>query len=412
MANSTISWLDFSEAERRKMIEVVSLFKEQDTRDELGVASIRDNFADLFFPGTSTLQTRARYFLFVPWLYRNYEKKHIPTSRISGQLRSEEISLINTLIRCGETDGVIGQRSRSNLHRFPSNIYWIGMQTWGICHFRGTQDQYHRSLDRWYEKQKNYSDSPDHSPEERPPFNWDLELPTKPDEFPTSANFKLTEEEAEFLRERILISCPESMLAHILHLGQPIDDIVQYPWFHPQVMEFPNQLKNWLAHAQNFSEALHGAALLYNLMLAEKAINDERLETYKEDLKKWTSEIASRKGVFVHWDRLEFWSIATRAAHVYLGTHRFVDSWLQLLLDRGRISNPVTDKQMRSLVESRELQLKGGRARLGNQRHLELWSGASSVGQIGYRWSIARRISNDILTSLKGNKRGKNARSR
>lgn len=54
MPTSSVSWLDFSEAERRKMVEIVSLYKERDTRDELGIATIRDSFADLFFPGTST----------------------------------------------------------------------------------------------------------------------------------------------------------------------------------------------------------------------------------------------------------------------------------------------------------------------------------------------------------------------
>jgi hypothetical protein len=113
-------------------------------------------------------------------------------------------------------------------------------------------------------------------------------------------------------------------------------------------------------------------------MLAEKVNNDELVDSYKEDLKKWTSEITARKKILVHWDRAEFWSIAASAAHIYAGTRWFVDAWLHLLLDRGNISNPGTDKQTRSLIESREQQLKGGRARLGNQRYLELWSGASS----------------------------------
>jgi hypothetical protein len=29
----------------------------------LGIASIRDRFSDILFPGTSTIQTRAKYFL-------------------------------------------------------------------------------------------------------------------------------------------------------------------------------------------------------------------------------------------------------------------------------------------------------------------------------------------------------------
>jgi hypothetical protein len=46
------------------MVDVISAFREQDTRDELGLGTIRDGFANILFPGTSTIQTRARYFLF------------------------------------------------------------------------------------------------------------------------------------------------------------------------------------------------------------------------------------------------------------------------------------------------------------------------------------------------------------
>ena len=56
---SSFTWLDYSEQERRKMLDVVDLFKEQNTRDELGIGAIRDALADQFFPGTGTVQTRA-----------------------------------------------------------------------------------------------------------------------------------------------------------------------------------------------------------------------------------------------------------------------------------------------------------------------------------------------------------------
>ena len=42
-------------------LEIVDLFREKGTLDELGIGAIRDAFADRFFPGTSTLHTRARY---------------------------------------------------------------------------------------------------------------------------------------------------------------------------------------------------------------------------------------------------------------------------------------------------------------------------------------------------------------
>jgi hypothetical protein len=41
---STFVWLDYSERERRKMLDVVDLFREHDTRDELGIGSVRDGF--------------------------------------------------------------------------------------------------------------------------------------------------------------------------------------------------------------------------------------------------------------------------------------------------------------------------------------------------------------------------------
>jgi Family of unknown function (DUF6361) len=40
----TSVWLDYSERERRKMLDVVDLFREHDTRDELGIGSVRDGF--------------------------------------------------------------------------------------------------------------------------------------------------------------------------------------------------------------------------------------------------------------------------------------------------------------------------------------------------------------------------------
>ena len=77
---SAFVWLDYSERERRKMLDVVDLFREHDTRDELGIGSVRDAFADLLFPGTSTIMTRARYFLLVPWMYQRLEKSRITFS--------------------------------------------------------------------------------------------------------------------------------------------------------------------------------------------------------------------------------------------------------------------------------------------------------------------------------------------
>src|SRR6266540_2281351 len=130
---STFTWLDYSEAERRKMNEIIGMFREKETRDELGIGSIRDAFADTFFPGTSTIQTRARYFLFIPWMYRQLEERRLSPVAIAREARKFEIDLINGLIAGGEAgQGVIGERVRAGLQRLPSNVYWVGLAVWGF----------------------------------------------------------------------------------------------------------------------------------------------------------------------------------------------------------------------------------------------------------------------------------------
>jgi hypothetical protein len=46
------------------------------------------------------------------------------------------------------------------------------------------------------------------------------------------------------------------------------------------------------------------------------------------------------------------------------------------------------------------MQLKGGLARLQNQRALELWPGAAGDGQLDLRWGSAQWIVPDIIHGL------------
>ena len=70
MPPAVLAWLDYSEADQRRARDIVAMFSQAESRDELGLGQIRDALSDALFPGTSVLLTRARYLLFVPWLYR------------------------------------------------------------------------------------------------------------------------------------------------------------------------------------------------------------------------------------------------------------------------------------------------------------------------------------------------------
>ena len=129
-----IGWIDFSKDERNKVLNVIHLLDEPGAVDELGIGAVRDAFADLFFPGTSTVQTRAKYFLIVPYVLMEAGsgKYGSDLNTILRKIDNEERSCRDILIKTSN-DGVIGSLvPRSWVLRTPSNIYWNGIKRMGI----------------------------------------------------------------------------------------------------------------------------------------------------------------------------------------------------------------------------------------------------------------------------------------
>jgi hypothetical protein len=411
---SSFTWLDYSEDDRQKMLDILNIsFMEHEARDELGIGVVRDAFSDMLFPGTSTIQTRARYFLFVPWIYQSLETKKVPSSRIEVRARDEEVKLIYALIKSDDTDGVIGKEAKKNLQRLPSSIYWHGLQSWGIRLDTSSISDYHSSLDAFYKFSKNGS----HSLEEtidgfELKHNWDPDLPPAPDDFPDKASFHLTYDEASYLKENVLHMWPKTMLAYLLDSKLPLTS-VQFPWQHPICPGLPQSIKDELFHARAFSESIYGAALLYNLMLAEKAKEakcqgyDELAAQYKEKLEIWADLLSSRQDELNGWDYKEkFWRIVSRqGARPTWRTQQFIQMWLQIALSPRRARRVSEDDFARDLIQKREKQLKRRIARLDNPEALARWCSDPSTkmaGQLRYRWRPAEKIINDILRALRG----------
>jgi hypothetical protein len=117
---STLAWLDHDAEARDRMERVLALFDEKDTVDELGFGAIRDSFADRLFPGTSTIQTRLRYFLFIPWIYRQLEREEVTSHEAAEVGRELEHRLTVRLLEAEDTDGVFGKEAGRRLKRLAS----------------------------------------------------------------------------------------------------------------------------------------------------------------------------------------------------------------------------------------------------------------------------------------------------
>ncbi len=397
---STFTWLDYSEHERRKMLDVVKLFNERDTRDELGIGSVRDALADLFFPGTSTIQTRARYFFFVPWIYLDLEKKRTDAGKIADRARKQETTLISALLNAGEIAGVIGSQAQDKLQRLPSNIYWQGLGILGLRLFSGSQDQYHRSLYGYYAHLLQISrQRTEESSDFRGNTNWHPGIPLAPKNFPNDITLALTREEAEYLHERIQTHARDTLMSFWVSSRTPPPQSA-FPWEIAD-MQYPDHLREKLVHAQNFSESIHGAALLYNLLLAEQTPRTDWVDNYRNKIDEWVALITSRMSAFSQWDKEQFWNIVRDInPRVPRVTRLFVDQWLELALDPTRLPKIADDASARDLIRTRERFLKRGQARLENRRALDLWNGAAGTGRLDFRWGIAQRHLQDIHDGL------------
>lgn len=334
--------MDHSEAERRRTLDIVALFRDRTTRDELGIGTVRDAFADLLFPGTSTIQTHAKYFLFVPWTYTDLERLKVPSDQIERRARHEETMLIAALMENDEDGtGVIGSSVGRALKRLPSSIYWQGLETWGIRSVASSQAQYHRSLDRYYSwdpRRRTELLTDDGDPiGGRVLYNWDPKLPARPADFPKQASLQLTKDEAAYLKERVTNSVPRTLLAWLVDRCEHIEQ-VDSPWLLPGIKRLPAALREQLLHARNFSECLHGAAIVYNLMLAKQRGDQDLTVDYELQVSRWSEVLAARSDRLLDWDRRRFWEIVhASAGRVTIPTHAFIDRWLALVLDKGDV---------------------------------------------------------------------------
>lgn len=400
---SSFGWLDYSDAERRRVLDVVQSLREKDTRDELGLATVRDGLADLLAPGLSTIQTRPRYFLFIPWLYLQIEERLrrsplTDKAAIAQEARRAEIGLIDALVGNGEREGVIGVDARKALQRLPSSVYWSGLESWGIRRFPGPVDAYQHRLAVYGPPPRRGDADPGEGL-----ANWHPGLPKPPADFPGSAVMALQPGEADYLRDRIVQMHPGTLLGQLV-LADDVALDVEYPWEAVALgVELPSPIAATVTQARNFAETLHGAALIYNLMLAERRDFDPWIERYRGRLADWAELVEARRGELAGWSADSLWQLLDSAqARIPGSTRRFVTEWLDRLFAVGHAGDLADEPAIREMIRRRERRLKKSLSRLDNPRRLETWGGASGSQRMSYRWDTLRTVLRDLSDATAG----------
>ncbi len=384
----TVAWIDQDQEARKRTHELLGLFNQPGSRDEMGLGTIRDAFSNLLFPGTNTAQTRLRFSLIVPWVYRALERERMSRGDFRRLGRERELDVLEHLWATSE-DGVYGRRSRRRLKGLPSWYFGLG-DAWGLRVRAAGSGSGART--------------------------WHAGLPAPPRGFPKLDTLSLTATEAEYLQDRVAQSLPHSLLAHLFRRTRAENageaDRCRFVWQHPGYAGLAPEHKAQVGHARLFSEVIYGAPVLYNLLLArrvhagtrgqELAGGEEKVADYEGRLAEWSRGLD--RSALAAWSVDDFWETVAGTARINRHTRAFVSEWMALVkagvLDVQEHGAPADDSEAATLVRRREKALKGVRSRFRNEKMLAEWGGGSGMGRMDYRWPVVRRFLRELGEGL------------
>jgi len=404
--SSFVSWLDHSETDRRQMREILALFSDRGTVDDLGVGIVRDAISNTLFPGTSVIQTRARYFLFIPWTFRRFESSH--PKQLLQKAHDFERGMIQTLKDSGEAAGVIGRIAGPSVKVLPSAIYWNGMSSYGIFTQPGlTQGGYGRRV---------ASGLPPFNPEaelaERAFSYWNREIPDPPEGFHKreATTLSLTTEEASWLSERMTSSSRHGNDSLLTALVRSIVAGIAFEpgsevWATPLPEGVTETTRRLLHHARHFSIVNQGSAYLYNLLLAEMRSPEDELtentsvDRYRAGLSEWAESVATLDVGTWASELDELWDLIGLRSGRSERTRAFVGGWARLVADIGPFTL-ADNPNAREFIRQREFEHKRGQARLANPKRVSLWEGLAGTTLMSYRWPLVATLLGDIADGL------------
>jgi hypothetical protein len=384
---SSVDWIVGSSQELDAARQLMYGDTAGDPRDELGIAPLRDALSNAFFPGITTLQTRAKYFLLVPRMYREIERKRPSRVPTRDRIRTIEGRLLERFKGTGE-HGVIGSRFWKVPDTPASEIYWTGLYTWRIRLFSNPRTFYHRVLDSGSPVMVEAlsDDSADSALSA-----WDC--PPDTDGLLDTRTMNLTSAHAEFLRDRALTIRDRSdrpLLKDLIAGDSILPDVP----FWDLAAARAAHLAQLAADAERLSIAMQGAMLVYNARCAELA--GIAVDNWGDRLQSWSLEYPP--AYWGDWDLAAFWQRVARLDEGWAErrTGPFVKAWVAELRQHKPGTNALR------LIATREKAVKPGRARLEGKDALGNWNPSTGVGagQLVFRWNQARTIINDVHTGL------------
>ena len=382
-----VGFIDFSKEERNKVLATLKFLGDRTALDELGIGTIRNAFADILFPGISTLQTRAKYFILIPYIFIKAEKQtYHRRNEVLQWISDTEDKLVDVLVRNSDPkeNGIIGKdaaRQKRTVKMKPSSIYWNGLRTFEIL--KNRKLSLGNACDIIMAKSKRVKintikvDGETFDDQTANDGDFMLFSPVSLNyNFENDVNIALTKNEAEFLSDKIIKAqvSGSSLLAFLIKEKLNVESFDEIP-----IDILPDHIKRYYLLAKDFADFIVGAHIRYNVIYS----NYEDLDMI-DDFESWRRNF--------NFNNFDLNAIFGSISCIY-STRKFCEEFLKTVT-AGNTS------ELDELIITRERLVKGDRSKL-----LKLTEYAYTpvhYYKLNYRFDTAKTIISDIIKGLEG----------
>lgn len=365
------------------MLQVMKMLSEPVALDELGIGRIRDAFADMMFPGMSTLQKHMKYFSLMPQVYKKAtEKRYNRLSEVRGEIVRLERIMTKNLIEGSPvgTTGITGseavKKSANYVKYDPAYIYNSGLQVFGILRNPQVDELIYSASKNIHAmptkyKSRDDDDEMDSDVDVKGGLYQFCSFPNVEYDFTQECSIALTEADKCFITEHICRSkaCEGSLLRFLIEhtdyeLGNHFEDI--------DAKSLPNGIATVVEHAQCFANFIYVIHLRYNYIFSEYS-DKEMLSEFNEELER----------------------------HKWSGTD--IDTVLQIVTirDNGsklfchQVAEDIANEDWTSLdrhIIDRERHVKGSRHKIGNKPYEH----RIHHYKLSFRWETAKTFIEEL----------------
>jgi len=403
-----LGWIHFSPSFKDKINSILDLLdQEEGMVDELGLGPIRDAYADLFFPGTSTVQTRAKYFFIVPYLIKDFFLQRGGKSKnLEQYLNDEEHKIIWDLAEKYDHDrnsgsGVIGITKLKNqpLARRPSSIYWNGLRSYNFIDTSLSLSEYYLNANKLLEEllivKKSIKDDISDDQDIEYTDNHQVKVSTYQKDWRESLDLPLSYEEADFFHKRIIEIFPQRLIGKISSIPKLRDSFLNTSDFESFAKlclqeNIGDELKKQITQAHDLNEITKGLHFAYSHLINARHYTNN---VFLAQFELWQKDLYA--------NLIDLNSLTSEAVHFTTGLDSSsVLAFIQSVVTRIK-NHQIAINDFSDLIINQEMRIKGKKARLRTGAQRDFDQGKSkSLSHLNYRDGNTRTIIRDIFTAL------------